>query len=114
MSLRRRIVVGTLVLLGAGLIVSAFLTYNSLKSFLNGQVDNQLTPALDDAYHYLASLEHPFGGLTQPEEIQLIRSVPGNTYVEYLDPTGQLELRQHHAPPGASFEPARDRCAAAA
>ena len=53
MSLRRRLVVGTLVLLVAGVVTTDLVTSSSLRSFLYGRLDEQIDAAQDTAYNYI-------------------------------------------------------------
>ena len=53
MTLRRRLVVGMLLLLVAGLITTDLLTSSSLRSFLLGRLDDQLDVSQGQAYNYI-------------------------------------------------------------
>ncbi len=53
MSLRRRLVVGMLVLLVAGLITTDVVTSSSLRSFLLGRLDEQIDASQNQAYTYI-------------------------------------------------------------
>ena len=53
MSLKRRLVAGTLVLLVAGIVTTDLVTSSSLRSFLYGRVDEQIDAAQDTAYTYI-------------------------------------------------------------
>jgi two-component system OmpR family sensor kinase len=53
MSLRRRLVVGMLLLLVAGLITTDFVTSSSLRSFLVGRIDEQVESSQHQAYAYI-------------------------------------------------------------
>src|ERR1700691_2048771 len=55
MSLRRRLVVGTLALLVAGIVTTDLVTSSSLRSFLYGRLDEQIDVAQDTAYSYIES-----------------------------------------------------------
>ena len=54
MSLRRRLVVGMLVLLVVGIVTTDVVTSSSLRSFLLGRVDDQIDVAQNQAYAYLS------------------------------------------------------------
>ena len=56
MSLRRRLVVGMLVLLVAGLVTIDVLTSSSLRSFLLGRLDEQIDVSQDQAYAYISQV----------------------------------------------------------
>ena len=56
MSLRRRLVVGMLVLLVAGLVTTDVLTSSSLRSFLLGRLDEQIDVSQDQAYTYISQV----------------------------------------------------------
>jgi two-component system OmpR family sensor kinase len=59
MSLRRRLVVGMLLLLVAGLVTSDLVTSSSLRSFLLGRLDEQIDVSQSQAYNYIhAVYEH--------------------------------------------------------
>ena len=53
MSLKRRLVAGTLVLLVAGVLTTDLVTSSSLRSFLYGRLDEQIDVAQDTAYTYI-------------------------------------------------------------
>ncbi len=53
MSLRRRLVAGTLALLVAGVVTTDLVTSSSLRSFLYGRLDEQIDAAQDTAYSYI-------------------------------------------------------------
>ncbi|MGA2522088.1 MAG: HAMP domain-containing sensor histidine kinase [Acidimicrobiales bacterium] len=53
MSLRRRLVLGMLVLLVAGLITTDVVTSSSLRSFLLGRLDEQIEASQSQAYNYI-------------------------------------------------------------
>src|SRR5580658_10603841 len=53
MSLRRRLVAGTLALLVAGIVTTDLVTSSSLRSFLYGRLDEQIDVAQDTAYGYI-------------------------------------------------------------
>jgi two-component system OmpR family sensor kinase len=53
MSLKRRLVAGTLVLLVAGVVTTDLVTSSSLRSFLYGRLDEQIDAAQDSAYTYI-------------------------------------------------------------
>jgi two-component system OmpR family sensor kinase len=55
MSLRRRLVVGTLALLVVGIVTTDLVTSSSLRSFLYGRLDEQIDVAQDTAYSYIES-----------------------------------------------------------
>ncbi len=50
MSLRRRLVIGMLILLVAGVLATDVVTYSSLRSFLLGRLDEQIDIAEDQTY----------------------------------------------------------------
>jgi two-component system, OmpR family, sensor kinase len=52
-SLKRRLVAGTLVLLVAGIVTTDLVTSSSLRSFLYGRLDEQIDAAQDTAYTYI-------------------------------------------------------------
>jgi len=52
-SLKRRLVAGTLVLLVAGVLTTDLVTASSLRSFLYGRLDEQIDAAQDTAYSYI-------------------------------------------------------------
>src|ERR1700694_4433675 len=81
MSLRRRLVVGLVVLAGIGLLASDFATYTSLRSFLSSRVDDQLASSRNQAYNYLAS--NRFANATG-----LRQRVSSDIYVQYVDGSG--------------------------
>ncbi|MGH9019265.1 MAG: hypothetical protein ACRDY1_16055, partial [Acidimicrobiales bacterium] len=53
MSLKRRLVAGTLVLLVAGVLTTDIVTASSLRSFLYGRLDAQIDAAQDTGYNYI-------------------------------------------------------------
>src|SRR5580698_7161316 len=53
MSLRRRLVLGMLLLLVAGLIATDVVTEVSTRSFLFGRLDEQIDASQDQAYRYI-------------------------------------------------------------
>jgi two-component system OmpR family sensor kinase len=53
MSLKRRLVAGTLALLVAGIVTTDLVTSSSLRSFLYGRLDEQIDVAQDAAYGYI-------------------------------------------------------------
>ena len=53
MSLKRRLVAGTLVLLVAGVLTTDLVTASSLRSFLYGRLDEQIDVAQDTAWTYI-------------------------------------------------------------
>ena len=53
MSLRRRLVAGTLALLVVGVVTTDLVTSSSLRSFLYGRLDEQIDAAQDTAYNYI-------------------------------------------------------------
>ena len=55
MSLKRRLIAGTLVLLVAGIVTTDLVTSSSLRSFLYGRLDEQIDVAQDTAYSYIDS-----------------------------------------------------------
>ena len=55
MSLKRRLVAGTLVLLVAGILTTDLVTSSSLRSFLYGRLDEQIDVAQDTAFTYINS-----------------------------------------------------------
>ena len=55
-SLRRRLVVGMLVLLVVGLITTDVVTSSSLRSFLLGRLDEQIDQSQSQAYRYLGQV----------------------------------------------------------
>ncbi|HLI73511.1 MAG TPA: HAMP domain-containing sensor histidine kinase [Acidimicrobiales bacterium] len=88
MSLRRRLVVGMLVLLIAGVIATDVVTSSSLRSFLFGRVDEQIDVAQNQAYQYIRNAYiRDFGG---------DQRVPSNVARQWLDelavPNGSLAL----------------------
>jgi len=54
-SLKRRLIAGTLVLLVAGIVTTDLVTSSSLRSFLYGRLDEQIDVAQDTAYSYVDS-----------------------------------------------------------
>ena len=56
MSLRRRLVVGMLLLLVAGLITIDVVTSSSLRSFLLGRLDEQIDASQNQAYTYITQV----------------------------------------------------------
>jgi two-component system, OmpR family, sensor kinase len=54
-SLKRRLVAGTLVLLVAGIVTADLVTASSLRSFLYGRIDEQIDAAQETAYNYISS-----------------------------------------------------------
>ena len=56
MSLRRRLVVGMLLLLVAGLITTDVVTSSSLRSFLLGRLDEQIDASQNQAYTYISQV----------------------------------------------------------
>jgi len=55
-SLRRRLVVGMLVLLVVGLITTDVVTSSSLRSFLLGRLDEQIDVTQSQAYTYITQV----------------------------------------------------------
>ena len=53
MSLRRRLVLGMLLLLVAGLVTTDVVTSSSLRSFLLGRLDEQIDVSQNQAYTYI-------------------------------------------------------------
>ncbi|MGD0379942.1 MAG: HAMP domain-containing sensor histidine kinase [Acidimicrobiales bacterium] len=58
MSLRRRLVVGMLLLLVAGLITIDVVTSSSLRSFLLGRLDEQIDASQNQGYTYITQVYH--------------------------------------------------------
>jgi two-component system, OmpR family, sensor kinase len=85
MSLRRRLVIGVLVLVGVGLIAADIATYAALRSSLNGQVDDEVTTGLNQAV--LVTL-HPDISVGQIDA-----RVDPNIYVMVFAPDGSLLSR---------------------
>jgi signal transduction histidine kinase len=56
MSLRRRLVVGMLLLLVAGVITTDVVTSSSLRSFLLGRLDEQIDSSQNQAYQYISQV----------------------------------------------------------
>ncbi len=56
MSLKRRLVVGMLVLLVAGLVTSDVVTSSSLRSFLIGRLDEQIDASQSQTYTYITQV----------------------------------------------------------
>ena len=56
MSLRRRLVLGMLLLLVAGLVTTDVLTSSSLRSFLLGRLDEQIDVSQNQAYAYITAV----------------------------------------------------------
>ena len=56
MSLKRRLVVGMLVLLVAGLITTDVVTSSSLRSFLIGRLDEQVDASQSQTYTYITQV----------------------------------------------------------
>ncbi len=102
MSLRRRLVIGMVVLVLVGLVVADVLTYNSLRSFLYGKVDDQLLIARSRAYSYvIRSLEerHP------PAFAVIGKRVDPDVYVEVLGSSGHVVYRRPSGPPFSQDPP---------
>ena len=58
MSLRRRLVVGMLLLLVAGIITTDVVTSSSLRSFLLGRLDEQIDVSQNQGYTYIIQVYH--------------------------------------------------------
>jgi two-component system, OmpR family, sensor kinase len=85
MTLRARLTIALVALVGVGLIVADVATYAALRSFLYQRLDQQLRPAPGFALAQLAS-EHPgdFQGPPGPQDGIL----PSGTYAALFDPSG--------------------------
>lgn len=84
-SLRARLLIGVLVLLAGGLVVSSALTYAALDRFLSRRIDQQLKDSRTPVLNELAKGEH-FGGLRRSG-----RSViPSGTYGELRRSSGRV------------------------
>lgn len=96
MSLRRRLVIGVVLLVLIGLVLADVLTYNSLQSFLYGKVDDQLLIARSRAYAYvLRSLEERHA----PSLVVIGKRVDPNVYVEVLGTAGNVVYKRPSGPP---------------
>ncbi|MDA8398496.1 MAG: HAMP domain-containing sensor histidine kinase [Actinomycetota bacterium] len=96
MSLRKRLIAGMVLLVLVGLVVADVLTYNSLRSFLYGKVDDQLLVARSRAYAYvIRSLE----ARRVPTYAVIGKRVDPDVYVEVLDGAGHVVFRRPSGPP---------------
>ncbi len=87
MSLRRRLVATMLVLVAVVLVVVDVITLTSLRSYLNGKIDDQLTVASVQISDELARADVR-GTHVTTGDIQ--SRVSSDVFVEVLDPTGKV------------------------
>ena len=99
MRLRRRLTITMAILLILGLAVAEVLTYSSLRTFLYGQLDEQLDVAQHQAYRYLEYV-HLHG--TEASERGLDDRTSPNVYLLVLNPQGRLVLA---LPSGSPYHP---------
>ena len=85
MTLRRRLVVTMVVVVAVGLVAVDVITLASLRSFLIGRVDSQLSAATQQVAGLVVRAEDRGRPLTQ---IDVQSRVSPDVYVEILDPTG--------------------------
>ncbi|MHB1786244.1 MAG: histidine kinase dimerization/phospho-acceptor domain-containing protein, partial [Acidimicrobiales bacterium] len=90
MSLRKRLVLGLLVLVGLGLVASDLATYSALRSYLDVRVSDQLAAARRPMENVLRS-SLVAGASINPSALRAL--IPPDTYVEVLDSSGNLILR---------------------
>jgi two-component system OmpR family sensor kinase len=99
MSLQRRLVGVTAVLLVAGLLVADVVIYASVRSFLYGRADATLASSEGLAFNYLTfATVHK----TQVTEADLSRHLSPDVYVVILDPQGKAVLTR---PSGSPTKP---------
>ncbi|MGH9044457.1 MAG: sensor histidine kinase [Acidimicrobiales bacterium] len=110
MSLRRRLTLVMAVLLIAGVFLADALTYSSLRSFLNGRIDDQIDGAQLRAYHYLTvtrprllerSESHALGprlGTLSFERDQLESIVGPDVYLLVLSRSAKVIVRASSGP----------------
>ncbi|HEV2361403.1 MAG TPA: HAMP domain-containing protein, partial [Acidimicrobiales bacterium] len=87
MTLRRRLLYGVLLLVVLGLALADVATWLSLRSYLYGQVDNQLSPALSIAERQFQFVAPP-GGNSPNLAAQVF---PVGTVAAIVSPSGALE-----------------------
>ncbi|HEX6207251.1 MAG TPA: ATP-binding protein [Actinomycetota bacterium] len=91
MSLRSRVLIGTLCLVAAALLLTDFAVYRFLSSFLHGRVDDQLESGMWAAPRIL-ELTGDRSGPSPPvlERGRPETVYPSGTYFAHLDETGRL------------------------
>lgn len=90
MSLRKRLVLGLLVLVGLGLVASDLATYSALRSYLDVRVNDQLAAARRPMESVLRN-SLLAGASINPSALRAL--IPPDTYVEVLDSAENLILR---------------------
>lgn len=83
MSLRRRLLVGLVVLVSAGLLASGFAVYTVLEGFLRGRIDQQLADSRQAVLNELAQGELFAGSFASGRSV-----IPSGTYGELRRPSG--------------------------
>ena len=103
MSLRGRLLAASLALVAAGLSVAGVATYSSLRSFLYGRVDTQLTATHRSVEQVLSS---PNGRFIEGA-LQQLGAVAAGVFVEVRDASGAVVLTAEQPPhEGAAVAPA--------
>lgn len=82
MSLRRRLILGLLALVGLGLLATDLATYGALRSFLDDRLSSELAQGVGQGYDFLA--RHP----ARVDATVLCTRVTADTYVVMLAPDG--------------------------
>ena len=88
LSLRTRLVLGVLVLAGAGLAVADAATYTSLRSFLVQRVDNTLEADHPEGYGHDGPRGGGPGGFNHSSTFTQYRTHDGTTILESYEPQG--------------------------
>ena len=94
-SLRGRLLIGVISLVIVGLVISDVVTYAALQNYLVGQLDSQLKTGHNAAISGL-------GGPNEGGGPASGSSLPGDTVVELVSPTGGLLLAKRLEFPGAT------------
>jgi len=102
-TLRRRLVLTMMVVVTAGLVAVDVVTFTSLRSFLVGRVDSQLSVATQQVARLVVRSEARGRPLDAAE---LDPHLSSTVYVEILDPSGDaIVVRPSGSGPGATPAP---------
>ncbi len=96
MKLQRRLSATMALLLVLGLVIADVVTYTSLRSFLYGQVDEQLAAAQQQSYDYLVFLQHHGDHVTARG---IGSHVSPDVYVLLLDAKGKIVVQRPSGSP---------------
>ncbi len=100
MSLRWRLILGLLCLVGVGLLLSDFATYAALRSSLSGKVNDQLAVARQQAVGLMSR-----GELTNEDVDAIFALVPSDTFMVLLNSNTSQLLRIRASSSQAQADP---------